>query len=122
MRCYTNVSKSLRRDSLVQRTRRQARCLLQMQLLLCQLSSWLIFSLVKSIILVIGESPTTIIMITRNPLQKYHVICTIIRHPFFFTLNIYIYIYFLEYFDFLLIVQNCRVRSSEIPEYVNKSI
>ena len=34
MRCHTNVSKSLRRVSLVQRTRRQARCLLQLLLFL----------------------------------------------------------------------------------------
>ena len=33
MRCYTNVSKTLRRVSLVQRTRKQARCLLQLLLL-----------------------------------------------------------------------------------------
>ena len=34
MRCHTNVSKCLRRVSLVQRTRRQARCLLQLRYLL----------------------------------------------------------------------------------------
>ena len=44
--------------SLVQCTRRQARCLVL--LLLSQLSSRFIFSLGKSIILVIGESPTTV--------------------------------------------------------------
>ena len=38
MRCHTNVSKSLRRTSLVQRTRRHARCLLQLQLGICYTS------------------------------------------------------------------------------------
>ena len=59
MRCQANVSKSLRRVSLVQCTQRQARCLLQL-LHLYQLSSWLIYPLGKSFILVIGESPTTV--------------------------------------------------------------
>ena len=60
MMCYTNVSKSLKRVPLVQCTWRQTRCSLQLLLLLLsQLSSWLIFSLGRSIILVIGESPTT---------------------------------------------------------------
>ena len=57
MRCHPNVSKSLRRVSLVQHTGRQARCSLY------QLCSWLIYPLGKSIILVLGESPTTIITI-----------------------------------------------------------
>ena len=83
MRCHTNVSKSLRRVSLVQCTRRQARCLLQLLFLLYQLSSWLLYPLGKSIILVIGESPI------------------IISHSFFFfkfSGNVQI---FLEIFAFL---------------------
>ena len=63
MKCHTNVSKSLRRVSLVHRTQRQTRCLLQLLLWLYQLSSWLIYPLGKSIILVISESPTTCIYI-----------------------------------------------------------
>ena len=53
-------TKSLRRVSLVQRTRRQAKCYYGCSCSsLDQLSSWLIFSLGKFIILVIGESPAT---------------------------------------------------------------
>ena len=40
MRCHTLVSKSLRRVSLVQRTRRQARCLLQLLLGICCTPHW----------------------------------------------------------------------------------
>ena len=58
MRGHTNVSKSLRRVSLVQRARKHARCLMQLLVLLYQLSFWLIYPLGKTIILVIGESPT----------------------------------------------------------------
>ena len=57
--CHTIVSKSLRRVSLVQRTRRQARCLLRL-LLSTGLVLDSIYPLGKFIILVIGESPTTI--------------------------------------------------------------
>ena len=73
MRCHTNVSKSLKRVSLVQHIWKQASCLLQLLLLLYQLSSWLICPLGKSIILVIGESPTTIVLECWRRKGKYEI-------------------------------------------------